>query len=115
MAKSSIRFERSFGVLIPGISRHSSMKRDNLPITNGMIARVTRLDRFRSARFDWRRGREREREKREEEKKEKKKKRSEGRASIFWQLRNNKNSFSTVVMESDAGNGGSRINSPSYF
>lgn len=50
MAKSSIRFERSFGVLIPGISRHSSMKRDNLPITNGMIARVTRLDRFRSAR-----------------------------------------------------------------
>ena len=29
------------------------MKRDNLPITNGMIARVTRLDRFRSASFDW--------------------------------------------------------------
>lgn len=81
-----------------------------------MIARVTRLDRFRSARGSIGGGGEREREKkREEEKKEKKKKRSEGRASIFWQLRNNKNSFSTAVMESDAGNGGSRINSPSYF
>ena len=46
------------------------MKRDNLPITNGMIARVTRLDRFRSASFDWGGGeggkKEREREREEE-------------------------------------------------
>lgn len=74
MAKSSIRFERSFGVLIPGISRHSSMKRDNLPITNGMIARVTRLDRFRSARGSIGGGGEKEREKKERKKKKKKRK-----------------------------------------
>lgn len=85
------------------------MKRDNLPITNGMIARVTRLDRFRSASFDWAGGEGGKKREREEEKtgrREGKKKRNEGRASIFWQLRNNKNSFSTEVMESDAGNWG---------
>lgn len=57
----------------------------------------------------------RERE-RGEKKKKKKKKRNEGRAARFFgSCENNKNSFFTAVMESDAGNGGSRINSPSYF
>lgn len=44
------------------------MKRDNLPITNGMIARVTRLDRFRSASFDWAGGEGGKKREREEEK-----------------------------------------------
>lgn len=83
MAKSSIRFERSFGVLIPGISRHSSMKRDNLPITNGMIARVTRLDRFRSARGSIGGGGEKKREREEKKRRKKRKNATKGEQLDF--------------------------------